>query len=120
MPGLERSKLPVRVERWKSKAKPTLIAIERIIAAEGLTPYDTHTYSKGWSIGGHSHDRLEVRAVVTGKFEYSFGTKKFLLKPGDILFIPSRAGHSARSLAASKLVVAYKEEFVDAGGIAGY
>jgi len=120
MPDIEKSKAPVRVERWKSKEKPTIDAIEQMLAAETLTTYDTFELSKGWSVKGESFDRLEVRAVISGKFEYTLGAKKVVLNPGDVLFIPSHTDHSAKALAGGKLVAAFKEEFVSERGASRY
>jgi quercetin dioxygenase-like cupin family protein len=50
----------------------------------------------------HSHPGVEIAYVLEGTVEYELNGKTVVLKPGNALYIPAGAVHSAKNLGAGK------------------
>lgn len=84
---------------------------------------DTMTFAY-WSIEAgaalpeHSHPHEQVAHGLEGEFELTVEGETTVLRPGDILVVPSDAVHSGRALTACRVLEVFhpvREEYRSAG-----
>jgi quercetin dioxygenase-like cupin family protein len=59
---------------------------------------------KGASIPVHSHIHEQLSQVTEGRFEMDIDGETIILKPGDLLVIPSHAKHGGKALTDCKII----------------
>jgi len=64
---------------------------EVILAADAVVPM-------------HQHPHEQMSYIVTGQLEFTVGSEKHLLNPGDCLHIPGGALHGCRAVSACRVV----------------
>lgn len=52
----------------------------------------------------HSHPHEQITHIVEGQYEFKVGDETRLLRPGDVLVIPSNVEHSGRPLTDCKII----------------
>ena len=68
-------------------------------------------YAQGWSKGEHTHPEHIIITVVAGRMEFIMAGQRFVVEPGDELFYPAHAVHSARNLydGTSQMMSSFKQ-----------
>lgn len=66
--------------------------------ARGYSKPEVKPYPQGWSKGEHTHPVHILITVVVGRTEFIIAGQRFVVEPGDELFYPVHAVHSARNL----------------------
>jgi mannose-6-phosphate isomerase-like protein (cupin superfamily) len=66
--------------------------------ARGYSHPRVKPYAQGWLRGEHTHPEYFLFTVTVGRMEFIIAGQHFVLEPGDELFYPAHAVHSARNL----------------------
>lgn len=69
----------------------------RLVHSDNMT-FVHWDISKGASLPEHSHMHEQVVNVISGEFELTVDGESQILKPKDVVCIPSDAGHSGQAL----------------------
>ena len=56
------------------------------------------TLDKGAIVGEHHHPHEQITHIISGLIEFEVAGEKRVMGPGEVLFIPSNAPHSAMAL----------------------
>ncbi len=91
-------------EGLKKKWEPTTdgalseLAMYWKLLRMGITGVDQRRRAAGDSFSHAAHGVGLVIGFVSGQLQMEIGTRRFLLDPGDLLYIPANSAHSARVL----------------------
>lgn len=69
----------------------------RMLHAENMT-VSRWRIEAGAVLPEHSHPHEQVTVMLEGTFEMTVNGEKQVIKPGDLVVIPSQATHSARAI----------------------
>jgi quercetin dioxygenase-like cupin family protein len=69
----------------------------RVLHGQHAT-YARFFLAKGAVVGRHEHESEQYTSVLSGAIRMIFDGKEVVLRPGDMLFIPSREPHAAEAL----------------------
>ncbi len=75
----------------------------RFIHSESMT----HAYwniDKGADLPEHAHVHEQVVNILEGEFELTVGGEKKIIKPGDIVVIPSNIPHTGRAITNCRIL----------------
>jgi quercetin dioxygenase-like cupin family protein len=64
----------------------------------------------------HSHPNEQITHLVEGEYEFKVGDETRILRPGDVLVIPSNVEHSGRPLTRCKIIDVFypaREDYKD-------
>ena len=93
--------------------KLTLTDIEPFEISRGFTARMFHTdtmtlayvdIEAGAELPEHAHFHEQVANVLEGEFEFVLGGKTMVLRPGEVLVIPSNVPHSGRALTHCRIL----------------
>jgi mannose-6-phosphate isomerase-like protein (cupin superfamily) len=78
--------------------------------ARGYSDPRAQYYAQGWTKGEHSHPVSLIMTIVTGRMEFVFAARRFVIDPGDELFYPAYTVHAARNLydGTTQMMESYK------------
>ena len=75
----------------------------RMFHTEGMTIAYVDVEA-GAELPEHAHFHEQVANVLEGEFEFVLGGKKMVLRPGDVLVIPSNVPHSGRAITRCRIL----------------
>ena len=93
--------------------KLTLTEIPPFEISKGFTARLIHTdtmtlayvdIEAGAELPDHSHFHEQVSNMLEGEFEFVLGGEKMVLRPGEVLVIPSNVPHSGRALTRCRIL----------------
>lgn len=76
----------------KKQVRPGIT--RQIVSGENMT-LGLHEVQANLELKPHSHPHEQVVIILKGKVEYTVGEEKSVIKPGEVLIIPSNVVHYA-------------------------
>jgi quercetin dioxygenase-like cupin family protein len=86
----------MKVERWSPEREgpPSEAAMRRKLEGLGYAVH-TYTYPTGMRFDEHTHGVDKIDGVVSGRFRIEMEGESVVLQPGDMVWVPRGARHSA-------------------------
>jgi len=96
--------LNTNIESWDSKwGELNERNMRRILESRGYGVVK-YVYPPGTYFSDHKHEFDKMDTVLKGKFKIEALGKKFILGPGDMLYVPADLVHSAEVLGEEEVV----------------
>ena len=95
----------MQVEHWDTDrdGKLSTHALRRKLEERGYS-VNCYTYSPGTTFPTHTHAVDKIDAVLSGRFRISMGKDAVVLEPGDFVYVPKGAAHSAEVVGEEPVV----------------
>ena len=95
----------MKVEHWQPEKDGALTetAVRRKLEQLGYR-VARYIYSPGTLFPDHTHAIDKIDAVLSGSFRISMGKDSVVLKPGDFIYVPAGAVHSAEVVGDESVV----------------
>jgi quercetin dioxygenase-like cupin family protein len=93
---LHYSRMAMKVEHWDADrdGKLSTHALRHKLEELGYS-VSSYTYAPGTYFPTHTHPVDKIDAVLSGRFRISMGNDSVELRPGDCIYVPRGAAHSA-------------------------
>jgi len=84
---------------WENVPEDTLIqGIKRRVVTGDKVMLGRLTFPKGAKVPAHQHESEQMTQVFEGALQFEVDGETVIVRPGDVLFIPSGVVHSAEAL----------------------
>ncbi len=88
------------MEKWDAMTDGALseLAMYQKLLRTGISGVSWHQRAPQDGYSHAAHGRGQLIGLISGHFKMDIGASQFVLGPGDLLYVPANAAHSARVL----------------------
>ncbi len=93
-------------EKWDATVDGALseLAMYRKFLRRGVLAVNRQRRPAGEAYSHPAHGTGQLIGLVSGQFQMDIGDRQFVLRPGDMLYIPANVAHSGRVLGCDPAV----------------